>query len=111
MEDFWDILIPVLIIGGVIAGGIADSMKKQKKPLAPPIAAPAAEARETQESATEKQQERKKHAPKPQGEGTRAIKTVPDDDEAYSMKQSDAGVAMEDLRKAIVAHEILKRKF
>ncbi len=111
MEDFWDILIPVLIIGGVIAGGIADSMKKQKKPAIPPVATPVAEARETQESATVKHRERKKQTPKPQYEGMSTIKTVPADDEAYSMKQSDAGVAMEDLRKAIVAHEILKRKF
>ena len=139
MGELWDILVPILIIGCVILSAFADNAKKRRKPTKP-IAPPLPDTENDEEIGTfeeqirqlqkqffpEMQQEpqkpvqvkaeapkKPKKQPKPLPvEGERAIKTEQNaGDDAYTVMQSDAGVAVEDLRRAIVAHEILKRKF
>ena len=131
MENIWDILIPVFIIGGVLMSAFSESKKKtnQQKPSAPqvpPIIFSFPEADDIEKPPVTPQ-------PEPITEETNPVEKAPKPfltpvvhkpikktsvssikkDNAYSMDESDgeATIAMEDMRRAIIAHEILKRKF
>ena len=132
MDNFWDILVPVVVIGSIFLGVFAENRKNVKKPTpAPPPQAPGEHIEPIQElfpdlipTPTEPEpkiieiQEQKpkrkaeKRQPKQDMPGDNTKRVTPQEDKAYSQEKSgEAGNAMDDIRRAVIAHEILKRKF
>lgn len=122
MDNIWDILIPVFIIGGVMLSAFSERQKKQvvSTPTPPPQKVNPTDIKQSKDvtSAPLSEPAQTKKSPKPflspithspSPKVTKATKK----DNAYAKKgdEGEAAGAMEDVRRAIIAHEILKRKF
>lgn len=121
MDNIWDILIPVFVIGGVMLSAFSERQKKKaaSKPIPPQMFSQTDTKmpKDTTSVSHSKPAQTKTppepflspitHSPSPK------VATSIKKNNAYS-KQGDEGEAaeaMDDIRRAIIAHEILKRKF
>ena len=133
MDNFWDILVPIVVIGSIFLGVFAENRKNVKKPtpslppqtpgehiepvqelfpdlIPTPIEEPAPKIIETPKQMPKRKTE--KRQPKQDMPGDNTKRVTPQEDKVYSQEQSgEAGNAMDDIRRAVIAHEILKRKF
>lgn len=129
MENFWDILAPILVIGGIFISVFVENSKNAKKSvpdaqqfiITPPKKAPEPEQTpdtpskqdmpgDNAESMTVIPTKKPKQKKRKAADTQRSTPT-PQDNDAYNQKSDEANNAMEDIRRAIIAHEILKRKF
>ena len=129
MGDIWNILVPVVVIGGIFLSVIAENKKKvaqsgmpSQKPTQRPF-----DFDDILKSLENMAKPEQKDAPVPAKkkpvapafvEGERAIKqqptkvvTPPDTADYNKSSASEQETTIGDLRSAIIAHEILKRKF
>lgn len=142
MNDIWDILVPIMVIGGIFVGVFAENRKKAKTDV--PIPQPQRNREpekilNTEDSdlpcdlgipqvfmskespgifKSEKSKEYFLPSPSPvdkQGKGGKVLFGQPlqqAEDDAYSEDTDKAGDdALSDMRRAVIAHELLKRKF
>lgn len=121
MDNIWDILIPALVIGGIMFSAFSEKQKKQaaSAPIPPQKFNPTdiKMAKDTIPITHPEPPQTKKspepflspvtHSPSPK------VAKATKKDNAYAKKgdEGEAAGAMEDVRRAIIAHEILKRKF
>lgn len=124
MEDLWDILVPVMVIGGIFASVLTEKRKNIKKnmptaqhlenieaeqPVSPPQSYTHInnDTPKSKKTSPQARHRRKQDMP---GDNTGHITTQ--EDKAYSQDVAgEADNAMDDIRRAMIAHEILKRKF
>ncbi|MBQ7942084.1 MAG: hypothetical protein IJ328_06740 [Muribaculaceae bacterium] len=142
MNDIWDILVPIMVIGGIFVSVFAENRKKSKTDV--PIPQPqrnreSEKIQNTEDSdlpcdlgipqvfmsnespdifKSEKSKDYFPPAPSPvdkQGKGGKVLFGQPlqqAEDDAYSEDTDKAGEdALSDMRRAVIAHELLKRKF
>lgn len=105
-------ILPLIVI---VVGILLSSLKKKPKP--PTISRTAPEPQWQHDSTTPPEipkEPRAKAAPKPRAKRMPDIPSTPipaDDDNAYSSEPHPEVPVGEEWRRAIIAHEILKRKF
>lgn len=126
MDDFWDIFVPILIIGSIFVGVFTENKKNAKRAVPPQnqhnevdIFAQNANVFDEETDVIAKEEgvsvfNHKKEQTPPRKTKKKVAEVKPKQSEdAYAMldTDSDASVAIEDARRAMIAHEILKRKF
>lgn len=129
MENFWDILAPILVIGGIFISVFVENSKNAKKNIPDATQHPAKPPKHPSalkqaldispkqdmpgdniESATVQPTEKPKKKKKKAANTPQDSSVTPEND-AYNQKNDETDNAMSDIRRAIIAHEILKRKF
>ena len=110
MDELLNILIPILIIGGIFAGVIADSRKNAKKNVSLPKQ-PANNTTESEDLPFLAYELNDNNISTPTSK--KIIPPIKDIDKNIDNNQNNTTElnVLDDIRRAIIAHEILKRKF
>lgn len=142
MNDIWDILVPIMVIGCVFVSVFKENRKNAKPDVSIPQPQRSRESEKTQNTEdsdlpcdlgipqvfmskeipeifkSEKTKEYFPPSPSPvdkQNKGGKVMFGQPlqqAEDDAYSVDTDKAGDdALSDMRRAVIAHELLKRKF